>query len=540
MLLLFIAALLLYFTGDGAPPRVAAPSPTPEVTPSELPAAGAYDPEFTPGGEQPDPVSGQIFSADCSGYRLLVSVVTDDDFSVETSAPDVKEYAGLSYRYYDFALRLKGEPAGKLRLTLAGDGSSGTLWFLESSATLPVELTVAREGGVDAPDVHRMTYSADGIEVTSAPSGTFGTGDSIYVETDGVYVKAGRVIGLVDLGSTVHRVADVSASVSFRADDGGFVLTQRLEAPEGGFSATHGACCTSPLVDWSVDYKGAKVRNLDASTACYTILDDGFYYEKPADYSPYENDSENRYVYKSAFSSLHRSLLEANCGSFVRLMGLHLLYTRIESFNDEGYIPNPCTSLWLLADYGIGAGFYDTRFNIDAIRTLLFAEVSCDDPLIRSTVERAIGYFLDVRQEYGFTAAGELWTPDYLSADGQVSSTHASLNHALAEGLTLIEAGLTCSRQDFIDAGLEIYGAIERTGEMWIRDTGDLWYGISNTGEMVRDDYVSVTYNDLVATVQQLSQMGLLESYPHIRSLLASKEEWLRENGGAHHIVTHP
>ena len=284
------------------------------------------------------------------------------------------------------------------------------------------------------------------------------------------------------------------------------------------------------------------MRNLDTSAACYTVLSDGFYYEKPITYDPCsrEEPEGDMYVYKSAFSSLHRSLLEANCGAYVRLMGLHLLYTRIESFNDEGFIPNPCTSLWLLEDYGIGAGFYDTRFNTDAVRTLLFAEKSCSDPLIRETAERAIGYFLDLYENHSFSAAGERWTPDYLSGDRTVASTHASLNHLLGEGLMFVEAGLAYSRQDFIDAGLELYGAAERTSDMWIRENGDLWYGISTGGEMVRDDYVSVTYNDLVAVAQQLYELGVLEQYPGIRSLLASKEEWLRANGAEQYILTHP
>lgn len=281
-----------------------------------------------------------------------------------------------------------------------------------------------------------------------------------------------------------------------------------------------------------------KVVNFDA-TNDYLFLSDGHYYAKPTDYAPCANKS-GRYVYKTAASFVHRSAVEQNCGAYLRLLGLYLMYTRIESYNALGYVANPCESQWLKNDYGIGAGFYDTRFNTDAIRALLFAENAGDEPLIRETVERALDFYIGFRAEHGFSANGSFFAPDYLDADGITASDHSSLNHYLAEGMALIEAGQLYGRDDYVAAGLDIFGEVEKSYSIWIRKNGDLWYGVSRSGEMIRDDYVAVTYNDLVAVVKQLDGMGRLDGYPGIRALLASKEGWLEASGYGSNIVSHP
>ncbi len=119
-----------------------------------------------------------------------------------------------------------------------------------------------------------------------------------------------------------------------------------------------------------------------------------------------------------AASFVHKSAIEPNSGAYLRLLGLYLLYTRMESFREAGYIPTPCESQWLKSDYG---------------------------------------------------------------------------------------------------------------------------NGVTRTGEMIRDDYVSVTYNDLVAAVKLFDGMGYLERYPGLYALLMYKEAWLAgSEEGAACITGHP
>lgn len=282
-----------------------------------------------------------------------------------------------------------------------------------------------------------------------------------------------------------------------------------------------------------------KIVNFDTGNE-YLFLADGHYYEKPLDYMPCAN-AEGRFVYKTAASFVHRPAIEPNSGSYLRLLGLYLLYTRIESFNEAGYVATPCESQWLKTDYHIGAGFYDTRFNIDAVRALLFAERAGAEPRIRKAVEHALDFYIDFCARHRFLAGGSFFAPDYLDMDGITAADHASLNHSLAEGMALIEAGRQYNRSDYIAEGLQVFDELEKTWPKWIRPNGDLWYGVNRSAEMLRDEYVSVTYNDLVATVKLLDGMGCLKQYPGLYALLLSKEEWLAgSEQGAACIVVHP
>ena len=107
--------------------------------------------------------------------------------------------------------------------------------------------------------------------------------------------------------------------------------------------------------------------------------------------------------------------------------------------------------------------------------------------------------------------------------------------------MALIEAGQQYAREDYLTEGLRVFDELEKSWSKWIRPNGDLWYGVNRAAEMIRDDYVSVTYNDLVAMVKLLDGTGCLERYPGLYALLLSKEAWLAgSEQGAKCIVAHP
>lgn len=496
-----------------------------------------------------------------TGIQLIkASLVTEPDFSVDldrgytlalslqgkenrmTLQEESREEYALAarttrrFRVYE-ADRLSGE----LTLTLYADPTSGTLYFLETTSAVPVELQISKQGCPDAVTLRELTYGSEtGITTGTVSTGSgFDSETSLYLEADGLFVQSGRTVRLESKGSTVYRVDTAAPETAFSVRDGVFTLRTRIAADGATKASYHGAACTSPLVDWDTPHRMQKIVNFDTTNE-YLFLADGHYYEKPSDYSPCLNE-EGRFVYKTSASFVHKSAIEPNSGAYLRLLGLYLLYTRIESFNDAGYIPTPCESQWLKTDYGIGAGFYDTRFNIDALDMLLYAERLGSEPRIRETVERTLDFYLSFRAKHRFYANGSYFAPDYLDRDGVTAANHASLNHSIAEGLTLLKAGRQYDRADYLAAGLELFDELEKSWAAWLRPDGDLWYGVTRTGEMIRDDYVSVTYNDLVAAFKLFQGMGCLERYPGLYALLMNKEAWLaasEERAGL--ILKHP
>lgn len=474
------------------------------------------------------------------GYTLAFSL--QDNNSRMTAKEESRENYALATRtMYRFIMHEGNRDSGELTLTLYTDPAAGTLYFLENMSAIPVELQISKPGCSGAVTLREFTYgTAEGVTARSMSSGSgFGSETSLYLEGNGLFVQSGRTVRLDPKGNTVYRVETAETGTAFSVRNGVFTLRTRIAADGADKVCYHGAVCTSPLVDWVTPHRMQKIVNFDTTNE-YLFLADGHYYEKPSDYMPCANE-EGRFVYKTAASFVHKSAIEPNSGAYLRLLGLYLLYTRIESFNTNGYIPTPCESQWLKTDYQIGPGFYDTRFNIDAVRTLIFSERSGKEPRIRETVERALDFYLDFRSRHCFLANGSLFAPDYLDINGITAAGHASLNHSLAEGMALIEAGQQYAREDYLTEGLRVFDELEKSWSKWIRPNGDLWYGVNRAAEMIRDDYVSVTYNDLVAMVKLLDGTGCLERYPGLYALLLSKEAWLAgSEQGAKCIVAHP
>lgn len=487
------------------------------------------------------PSAATDFSIPLDGGYHLSLYLLDDGAWLTRQAQTRTDYALASRTVYDFDIYKENKRSGDLSLTLYTDPAAGTLYFLESSSAVPVELQVTKQGCSEPVTLRKFTYGTP--ENAAAQTVSSGVGydseTSLYLEGGGLSVQSGRTVRLEPKGSTVYAVETASSGTAFDTQNGVFTLQTRIAADGAAKVSYHGAACTSPLVDWGTAHRAQKIVNLDTTNE-YLFLADGHYYEKPPDYLPCANE-EGRFVYKTAASFVHKSAIEPNSGAYLRLLGLYLLYTRLESFNERGFIETPCESQWLHTDYQINAGFYDTRFNIDAIRALIFAERAGSEPRIRETVERALDFYVDFRSKHRFLANGSFFAPDYLDKDGDTAADHASLNHSLAEGMALIEAGRQYQRADYFTEGLALFDELEKSWPIWLRPDNDLWYAVNRAGEMIRDDYVSVTYNDLVAAVTLLDETGHLERYPGLYALLYAKETWLtKSEEGAACILEHP
>jgi hypothetical protein len=359
----------------------------------------------------------------------------------------------------------------------------------------------------------------------------------MYIEGKSIFVKTGRISLLRDVGSSVKEVKKAGSGCRVANKDGKFSLEMPLTAEKGYTAASYFSICSSPLVKWDTGYVANKALNFDTASQ-YHFLADGLYNEKPSSYRP-NPDTKRAYIYKNVAAWLLNSSSEPNCGSYFELMSTYLLYSTLASYNSEGYIPTQPEADWLLSEFGIGAGFYDTRFNSDTISALIYAFDTHKDTRIKDAVKKALDFYLTFAEKSEFEINGSTYVPDYRAAGGDVSKASCSLNHYLAEALVLIKGSKLLDDDKYKNAGLSILNSIEKNYETWLKDSGDLWYAIRTDGKMEKKDYVSVTYDDLVKTVGVLAEYDILSEYPGINELLKSKEKWLKANGNDKFIKPH-
>ncbi len=244
---------------------------------------------------------------------------------------------------------------------------------------------------------------------------------------------------------------------------------------------------------------------------------DGYYYKTPSDYTP----TGEKYYYRLPAAYIPSKLARFGYAHHGYQIAAAMLDIQTEYYNGFGYIPTRPTSGWLKCDYGVDAGYYDTRFNTDIAHALLALGN-----------EMKIGKFTDCAMSYAaflsnhatnhavYTEQGIL-VNDYCHSNARHQPTHTSLNHQLAEILFLFET------QDYfcIQVANAMLRGIEDTTESWIRDDGNLHYARYPDGSFGGVDYPYLTYNDLLALNRYLGGHEALEVLMH------TKQIWMDQNG---------
>ena len=122
-------------------------------------------------------------------------------------------------------------------------------------------------------------------------------------------------------------------------------------------------------IDWTRDGIPAlwsNYRNAGDGRWCF----DGYYTPSPETYIP----TGNRVFFRNAASYMIRSFLyQAGSTRTARDLSIAMLDTMISEQSDDGCWPTLSGSTWLESEYGIGAGFFDTRFNTEFAGLLLLA-----------------------------------------------------------------------------------------------------------------------------------------------------------------------
>lgn len=267
----------------------------------------------------------------------------------------------------------------------------------------------------------------------------------------------------------------------------------------------------SGSLDWLYD---CTVEKFGADNRMTT---DGYYYSTPSNYIP----SGEGYYYRIPAAYIASKLARfSHCTPGFQLATAMLDIQR-QHYNADGYIPTVNASSWLLNDYEIADGFYDTRFNTYIGHALLDLGRAAG---ISEFTEHAMNYaaFLcaHAAQTADVTDNAGILVDDYAHHAGNLP-TLTSLNHQLAETYFLFET----RDSDAVQTAQRMLQGIVDTADLWIRPDGNLHYAVYPDGSYGGDDYPYLTYNDLLDLNTCVGGNDSLEL------LLETKKVWMDANG---------
>lgn len=344
------------------------------------------------------------------------------------------------------------------------------------------------------------------------------SGGEYLIYTPKVYQSLGN--------GTLQHHPEIAGSIQMSVNAAGYriqVLSDQI--PRGCTAEYTIVQSEEELFDWA----GGKIQNfwkgytMDGDGKwCY----DGYYFPSPDSYVP---TGENCY-YRLPAAYLCKSF--AYGATYYRVsedLAVATLDVMRQQQNDEGFFPTLPKSQWLSGTYRIGPGFYDTRFNTDL--TEVFYKMSewirCDE--FDSAMNRYYDFFLSfAKANHAETASGGWLVRDYYHPEGS-KRTHTSLNHQLAEILSLYHAAGYLDRSDLGALADRMLLAIEDTAANWIREDCNLHYAVYPDGSYGGTDYPYLTYNDLYYLRQYLTEQG--RESAALQKLMDAKLKWMKASG---------
>lgn len=289
--------------------------------------------------------------------------------------------------------------------------------------------------------------------------------------------------------------------------------------PQGGMDPYDEQSCAYAFGSYSGDQDGK-------------WLFDGYYANTPSTYVP---GGALRY-YRCAASYLADCMTRRlDCCPAAPLMSVAMLDTVALYQNEQGFWPTSPVSQWLQTDYGIEAGFYDTRFNTDLIARMLDVNEALGCSLFTDTIRRYYSFYCDFAENNHIeTESGGWLVADYWHPEAH-QTPHTSLNHQLAEILTLHRAGDYLNSDTLHRLADVMLLAIEDTGMKWVKDNHDLHYCIMPDGSFALADYPCLTYNDMFLLQRYFDETGRAESKTLDR-LMGEKMMWMLDLGATDYL----
>lgn len=376
-------------------------------------------------------------------------------------------------------------------------------------------------------DSGTITYYENGTWHTAPLSTTTYHGSVFFVQigrSGYVFFAPQQYRSIAD--GTLQAVDGRSGALSAAKTADGFVLSLTTDAIAAGCSAQFLTVTTAGDPGaWSDNGYAAlwDVFSMDNSSRwCY----DGFYYTTPSTYRP----SGSSYYYRNNACYLAKHLLTVTGSRAAQDLAIAMADTMVLLQNADGYFATAPESTWLSGDYGIGAGFYDTRFNSDLMEILLQVYDVYGGDVFLSAMTRYADFFADyAAAHHRASVSGGFLVDDYWNPGGG-RATHTSLNHQLAEISVAYQLSDLLERPTLAACADALLRGVTDQGADWLRADGNLHYCLYTDGAFGGTDYPYLTYNDLYRLQNLLRARGD-DPQPVLQQLAASKLAWMQQNG---------
>lgn len=389
-----------------------------------------------------------------------------------------------------------------------------------------------------------LKYLSKQITDSPMPFGDIQSNESAYF-TGALYsLRLSKREELTPIGSFAYNTFFPGENSLFIEKNGKYNLSVPLKRQSGYSNSSFNlAFSDQRLIRFENKYDVQDLLILDAkeTTSHYHLRSDGIYALMPDNYiTSYNSNKYNPIYLRAAAWILAFGIYENEDSNLFQMISKRYVYSYLNMLSPKGYIPTYAASKWLKDDYGIGQNFYDTRFNTDTMMKLIAFDKNIGDEKIKPALKRYADFYMDYYKKHSFLVYGSIYVGDYADEDMKPNNSLVSLNHYLMEGMVMIEIGDYLGEKKYSDLGYEILKNIDSSYSIWIKPNKDLHYGMQRNGQMVRNDYVSVTYNDLHYVLNYLRVAGKIKQYPGLMALYNSKRNYLVSSGLMEYVKNHP
>lgn len=350
--------------------------------------------------------------------------------------------------------------------------------------------------------------------------------ETMFIDTD----KESLIIGVPAVymndttSNTLVRVPEQEKKVEITQIDGGYRLTYKFPRNTRVMGEIWVLRSNGKLADWN-DPKHFEALKQDLSKErrfCW----DGYYFPIPSNYKPYAKNM----IYRHPSNYVGASFVKNATFPATKELGYIMTKVCMKNQNAQGYWQTGPQSEWLMADFAIDAGFYDTRFNTDFAENLLNAYKNYNDEEFLSALVRYCEFFKSHASEHSYpTQNGGILVEDYGHTKSH-NKTHVSLNHQLAEMNLLYKLYEVTKHEPYLELADKMLLAIDDTKDQWVLPSNNLNYALFYTGTYnVMVDYPYLTYNDLYTTKHLLSIYFNRHS-DTVEYLMNCKMQWMKAN----------
>jgi len=401
---------------------------------------------------------------------------------------------------------------GRERILRLSDGESTRYTFPDGDVYFQHTGALAPQWTLPFKPLTVRTLQEDGTWYVVRNPIDFSSRHTVFLDTEGLHLVLVPPLAYAETRrDCLQALPELDGEITVTRQKGSFVLS--LSHPEGeGQWHWYLLASSRPLVEWTSSQKSIW-KGYDM-TGQYRFCQKGFYQLSPESYDP---TGDGVYFLNPA-SYIPAKFIATGGSRAADKLGVAMLDTVRRNLQGRGHIPISTESSWLKTDYGIGPGYYDTRWSTDLGLALSQADKKFGLPDFRVDVQAMADHVADHIRQNGFTLPGKtgLLSPDY-SWDGSYKTPHCSLNHALAEALLLYQGG----REQEADALVLALAEAD-----WLRPDGNLKYGLMPDGREVGTDYPYLTYNDLLLLRKYYETTG--RQYPKaLQTLMDSKLQYM-------------